>query len=319
VTTREIAGSTVVVIGATRGIGRAVTLSLASSGANVVVMARDPVDVRELAEECRGLGARAIGEVGDIARSEDIERLARTAIDTFGQIDTWINAASGLIIGDLVDQPPADIARLVQTNIVGTAVASRVALAHFRERDAGVLINISSLLGLLPNPVAPTYVMTKFAIRGLSLSLHEATAGTGVRVCTILPGPVDTPMFTRAANYSGRPLRAIPPALSAERVAAAVLRSVKRPRRQRTTGLTGALIMIGHRVAPRLVETIVARSAAALVVRGGTAEPTPGSLHTGGGPARAAGGWRRLAIRARAGDAVGRHLSRRRPGRTRLV
>jgi short-subunit dehydrogenase len=312
VSRRRIAGSTAVVVGATSGIGRAVTISLVRSGANVVFMARSAADVRDLAHDCQGFGPGVIGEEGDVARSEDVERLTRTAIGAFGHIDTWINTASGLVVGDLVDQPPADIIRLVQTNLVGTALASRAALSHFRERDAGVLINVSSLLGLVPNPLAPTYVMTKFAVRGLSLSLHEATTGTGVRVCTVLPGPVDTPMFQHAANYSGRLLRAIPPAFSPERVAAAVLRSAKRPRRQRTVGLTGALIMIGHHVAPRLVETTVARAAAALVVRSGTAEPTAGSVHRSAGPAQVTGGWRRLAARARAGDEIGRYLARRR-------
>jgi short-subunit dehydrogenase len=174
-----------------------------------------------------------------------------------------------------------------------------------------VLVNISSLLGLIPNPLVPTYVMSKFAIRGLSLSLHEASAGSRIRICTVLPGPVDTPMFQHAANYSGRAVRAIPPAASAERVAASVVRTVRRPRRQRTVGLSGAAIMALHYLCPRLVESLVARAAAALVVTGRAAPPTTGSLMQPRGLAAVDGRWRRSAFRRRIGDGVGRRAARR--------
>ena len=307
---RPIQGSTVVVVGATCGVGRATALSLAAARANLVVMSRDPDDVARLAEDCGRLGSRAVGVAGDIARPEDLSRLAARALEEFGVIDTWINAASALIVGDLVDQPPADIARLVETNVLGTALASRTAIEHLAARG-GVLINVSSLLGVTPNPRVPTYVMSKFAVRGLSLSLHAATSGSNVRVCTVLPGPVDTPLFQHAANYSGRAIRAIPPATSAERAAAAVIRSVRRPRRQRVVALSGALIMTGHRLAPRLTDTVVARASAALLVRSVPAGATQGSLHHSAPPTRVGGGWRRLAVRAWIGDALGRSLARR--------
>jgi short-subunit dehydrogenase len=307
---RRIAGSTVVVVGATSGIGRATALSLAACGAGLVLSARDEDDVDDVVAACRTYGADAIGVAGDLADPSLSERIVGQASEHFGSIDTWINAASALIVGDLVDQPTADISRLVDTNVLGTAFASRVALEHFRAQGHGVLVNVGSLLAIVPNPLVPTYVMSKFAIRGLSLSLHEATAGTAVRVCTVLPGPVDTPMFQHAANYSGRRIRAIPPAASAERAAAAILRSVRRPRRQRTVGLSGATIVVFHHVIPRLVESVVARAAAALVVERQPGPSSPGALADPGGLATVNGGWRRGSTRRRLGDAVGRLTAR---------
>lgn len=307
---RRTAGSTVVVVGATSGVGRATALSLAVSGAQLVLVARDASDVEAVAHACRQLGAAALGVPADISVAEDVARVAACAVERFGAIDTWINAAAALVVGPLEGQPVDEIERLVATNVLGTALASRAALQHFRERDAGVLINVSSLLGVVPNPVVPTYAMSKFAVRGLTLSLHQATLRSPIRVCAVLPGPIDTPMFARAANGTGRAIRAIPPAFSPERVAAAVIRSVRHPRRQRTTGLTGALIVLGLHVLPRFTETVVAQVAARLIFRPGDAPVTRGALDRANVAGATAGGWRRGALRVRLGDAVGRRLAR---------
>lgn len=309
-TRRTIAGSVVVVVGATSGVGRATALSLAAGGAHVVVAARDRADVEQLAHECRQLGGRAVAVAADISRAADVDGIVAAACDAYGGIDTWINAAAGLLVGEIHVQPVEEIEQLVATNVLGTTLASRAAMIHFRARRAGVLINLSSLLGVVPNPVVPTYSMTKFAVRGLTLSLDQATLRqrSPIRVCTVLPGPIDTPMFARAANYSGRAIRAIPPAFSPERVAAAVIRSVERPRRQRTTGVTGALIVVGMHVVPRLTETIVAQIAARLIFRSSSIDPS--RLGQTDQPRSTSGGWRRGRLRVRLGDAVGRRLAR---------
>jgi hypothetical protein len=180
-----------------------------------------------------------------------------------------------------------------------------------------VLINLSSLLGVIPNPVVPTYAMSKFAVRGLTLSLHQSQwHRSPIKVCAILPGPIDTPMFARAANHSGRPIRAIPPAFSPERVAATVVRSVRRPRRQRTTGVTGGLIVVGMHFLPRFTETFVAQSAARLIFRPGIAPTTRGALDAANVTSSSSGHWRRGAVRVRVGDALGRRLARRRSVQT---
>ncbi len=314
VRSRQVAGSTIVVVGATSGVGRATACSLAASGAQLVIAARSAADVERVASECRQLGATAIGVAADISQPDDVDRIVATATDAFGRIDTWINAAAGLVVGELHTQPADQIERLIGTNVLGTTLASRAAMIHFRSHNAGVLINMSSLLGVVPNPVVPTYSMTKFAVRGLTLSLHQSTwHRSAIRVCVILPGPIDTPMFARAANQSGHALRAIPPAFSPERVAAAVIRSVPRPRRQRTTGVTGALIVVGLHVVPRFTETFVAQVAARLILQPKLAPPTRGALDAANVASATSGGWRRGRTRVRIGDAVGRRLARSRP------
>src|SRR5690606_2300927 len=125
----------------------------------------------------------------------------------------------------------------------------------------------------------PAYAMSKFAVRGLSLSLHHyASAYRDVHVCTVLPGPIDTPLFERAANHTGRGLRAIPPAIAPERVAARIVGCAHRPKRQVTIGFTSHAILFAHRLAPQSTEYVVARAAAALLVRHEPSAETEGAL-----------------------------------------
>jgi short-subunit dehydrogenase len=308
---RPIDGSVIVVVGATSGVGRATALSLAALGARLVVVAREREHVELVAGACRDLGAVAMGIAADISKPDDVDRIVTVATERFGAIDTWINAAAALVVGEIHLQTVDEIERLIATNVLGTTLVSRAAMIHFRSQNAGVLINVSSLLGAIPNPVVPTYSMTKFAVRGLTLSLHQSTwRRSPIQVCAVLPGPIDSPMFERAANQTGRAIRAIPPAFSPERVAAAVIRSVRRPRRQRTTGVSGALIVVGLHVLPRFTETFVAQVAARLIFRPEPAALTRGALDAANVPSKTSGGWRRGRLRVRIGDAVGRRLAR---------
>jgi short-subunit dehydrogenase len=311
---RPIQGSVVVVVGASSGVGRATAVSLGAAGARLVLVARREAALEEVAADCRRAGAQVLAVPADIADAGDVDRIVSTATAQFGHVDTWINCAARLVVGEIHQQSVDDIRGLIETNVLGTTLTSRAAMIHFRERGAGVLINTSSLLGVIPNPIVPTYSMSKFAVRGLTLSLHQSVwRRSPIEVCAILPAPIDTPMFDEAVNCTGRPIRAIPPAISAERVAAAVIRSVRRPRRQRTTGATGALIVLGLRVVPRFTETVVAQLAARLMFRDNI---TASSAHRAPSAITGAvgGGWRRNPVRVSAGDAVGRALARRRDG-----
>jgi short-subunit dehydrogenase len=302
---RSLRGSVVVVIGATSGIGRSTALGFARCGARLGLAARDTTRLAEVAAECTALGAEVTTVVSDVADESASEETVRDVVDRFGRVDTWVNCAAGLVAGDLPATPAAELARLVETNVVGALYSSRAALGQFERQGHGVLINVASLLAVFPNPRVPAYVMTKFAVRGLSLSLRYAADGTGIRVCVVLPGPVDTPMFAKAGNHAGRALRAIAPACSVERAAATIIGCARRPRRQVVVGWTGRAAMLAHRFAPAGTEWFVAHAAAWLLVRRESAAPTPGGLFEWSGPARSSGGWRRNALRRRLGDAVG--------------
>jgi NADP-dependent 3-hydroxy acid dehydrogenase YdfG len=309
---RDISGSVVVVTGASSGIGRATALAFAAHGARLVLAARGTDALDDVAAECRARGAAAVVVPTDVADPEAVQELAHRAVEEFGAIDVWVQAAAQVIAGPFGSEPLGEVRRLVDTNVLGNVLAARAALATFRAQGEGVLILVGSLLGIFPNPQVPLYSMTKYAARGLALNLRQAVAGMpGVHVCLVLPGPVDTPLFRRSANHTGRELRAIPPAAAPERLAAAIVSCARRPRRQVTATAVGHAALVSHRVAPRATEWLVARWSASTITRGTPADGTPGSLFEPPASGEVHGGYRRGRLRRALGERLGTALAER--------
>ncbi|MGK5740063.1 SDR family NAD(P)-dependent oxidoreductase [Micromonospora sp. URMC 103] len=296
----------VLVTGASSGIGRATALAFAAEGARLVLASRGEEALAEVEHACRARGGQALVVPTDIADPAAVERLARRAVQRFGRIDVWVEAAAVGIAGPLGSESVDEIRRLVDTNVFGSVLGARAAMTTFQAQGDGTLVLVGSLLSVFPNPLVPLYSMSKFAIRGLALNLQQAVAGhRRIRVCLVLPGPVDTPFFERAANHSGRQLRAIPPAYAPERLAARILAGARRPRRQVTTGVVGHLALTAHRVAPRITESVVARWSATYVTRRTAAAPSSGSLFEPPSSGAADGGYRRGRVRRRLGEWLG--------------
>jgi short-subunit dehydrogenase len=301
-------GGVVVITGASGGIGRATALAFAETGARLVLASRSEQALREVASACERNGGEAVVVPTDVRDAQAMEHLARRAVDRFGRIDVWVEAAAVMIAGPFGSEPLDEIRALVDTNVVGTVLGARMALTTFRSQGHGVLVIVSSLLGLVTNPLSPLYSMTKFAVRGLALNLRQAvTTQPDVHVSLVLPGPVDTALFQRAANHTGHQLRAIPPASAPHRVASTVVRSARRPRRQTTSGVISRLVLAGHRVTPRLTEWAVARYSAAALTRRAAQEDTSGWLFEPPPGGVLQGRWRRGELRRRLGGwAAGR-------------
>jgi short-subunit dehydrogenase len=248
----------------------------------------------------------------DIADPEAVENLARLAVQWFGRIDVWVEAAAVGVAGPLGSEQVDEIRRLIDTNVLGPTLCARAALATFRAQDHGVLVLVGSLLSLFPNPQVTLYSMSKFAIRGLALNLRRAVAGhPRIHVGLVLPGPVDTPFFTRAANHTGHQLRAIPPAYAPERLAAAILRSARHPRRQTTAGVVSRVALAAHRLAPGAAEAFTAWWSATSLTRFAQAPPGSGSLFDPPPTGAVHGGYRRGRVRRRLGQWLGAAQARR--------
>ncbi len=294
--------------GASSGVGLAAALAFAQRGSRLVLAARTVAPLEQAAARCRQLGAQALAVPTDMAVEDDVTHLAAAAVERFGRIDVWVNAAAVVVAGRFGDEPVDEVRRLVDTNILGYVLGCRAALARFRSQGDGTVVNVASVLGVVPNPAIATYTMSKFAVRGLSLSLdHRATGDRRIRVCTVLPGPVDTPLWAGAANHSGHRLRAIAPATAPERVAAAIVSCARRPRREVPVGVLMRLTLLAHHVAPMTTELAVARASARLMHGPEPAADSAGELFGGRQPAAAVGGgWRHGARRRRLGAALGR-------------
>jgi NAD(P)-dependent dehydrogenase (short-subunit alcohol dehydrogenase family) len=290
----QLAESVVVVTGASSGIGRATAVRLAGQGARVALLARRAAELDGLVAQ---LGPeRALAVPVDVTDADAVVAAADRVRERFGRIDGWVNNAAVTMFGGLLDTPLADVRRVLDVNLMGCVHGARAALPAMVEQGGGVLVNVSSILGVIAQPYGSAYTMSKFAIRGLSVSLREELrllGARGVRVSTVLPAAIDTPIYAAAANHTGREIHPPPPVYTAERVAAVIVGQLRRPRREVVAGgLLGRAFVLQHAVAPRLTERLLADEFEHSL-RGGGVPATSGALHApDGAPARVDGGWR---------------------------
>ncbi|GAA4282909.1 SDR family oxidoreductase [Brevibacterium daeguense] len=253
----RIKNSTVVITGADSGIGRATALRFAKKGARVVLASRDAAALETLAADCRRRGAKALAVQTDVADPEAVEELCESAVGNFGRIDIWVNNAGTGVFGPFLDTPLEDIQRVVDVDLMGVVHGAREALEQMRAQGEGVLINVASMAGIIPQPYTSAYSMSKAAVRALGVSLRSELRLARVKdihVVTVSPGAVDTPFFDHVANYTGQDTRPIPPTYSPDKIAAAIVNVARSPQRELTVGLIPKAMVAKHKLFPQAVE-----------------------------------------------------------------
>jgi NAD(P)-dependent dehydrogenase (short-subunit alcohol dehydrogenase family) len=290
---RQIDGKVVVITGVSSGIGKATALAFARCGAHLALCARRGRQLEETANACRAEGANTVSMITDVSDEQQVGTLAARAIETFGKIDVWINNAAVDAFGSFEDIPTRSFERVIQINLLGTVYGAKAALPHFRERGSGILINNASMVGACPTPFHAAYVATKFAIRGLSHCLRQELVDLpDIHVCTISPASIDTPLWQRAANYTGRKIKPLDPVHPPELVADVMLDLVRNPETEVFAGATGWMIAEQHAAAPELTESMMAAFTRQSLFLNEPAEPTDGVLfQPEDGNGGASGGW----------------------------
>lgn len=248
----------VVVTGASSGIGRATALEVARRGGLAVIGARRADVLADVARECQSLGGHAVAVPCDVTRELDVERLAAAALSHAGRIDAWINNAGVTLYASLERGPFELHRRVIETNVLGAMLGARAALPIFRRQRRGVLVNVGSVLSKIGHAFVPSYVVSKFAIHGLSEALRvEVADQPDIHVCTVLPFAVDTPHFEVAGKRIRNAAYALPPTQSPERVARAIADLIVRPRRVRYVPRVIELGVALHAILPRTVERVL--------------------------------------------------------------
>jgi short-subunit dehydrogenase len=286
--TDQITGKVVVITGASSGIGKAGALALADQDARLVLAARRQKELEDTAAACRARGAEVITVPTDVAEEAQVQVLARRAIDSFGRIDVWFNNAGMDAFGRFEDIPPETFARVLQINLMGMIHGARAALPHFLERGSGILINNASLVGNCPSPFHSPYVASKFAIRGFSFALRQEVMHLpNVHVCVLSPASIDTPLWQRSANYSGRAIKPLDPVHPVEQVATVLVNLIRYPQREVFAGASGWMASEQYAAQPAMTEAVIAAYTQQSLFQDKPAALTDGSLFT---PERGNGG-----------------------------
>lgn len=229
----RLKGKTVVITGASGGLGEELAYRCAANGANLVLLARNVKKLEQAAGKIHEkYGVDCLSLELDLSRHEDIPEVFRIIFEKAGQVDVLVNNAGYGVFAEAVDATPEDVQGMFAVNVVGLIVCTKEVIPSMRKRKSGHIINISSQAGKLATPKSSVYSATKHAVLGYTNSLRMELARDGVFVTAVNPGPMATNFFDLAdpsGNYIKNLGRHI---LSTEKVAEKVVAAMFTNRRE---------------------------------------------------------------------------------------
>jgi NAD(P)-dependent dehydrogenase (short-subunit alcohol dehydrogenase family) len=201
-TDSEFAGKAALVTGGSAGIGRAVAGRLAAAGAAVSFCGIDPGEVRQVTAELRALApeGRVRGTVADVADAEQVRVFVADAVAAFGGLDIVVTCAGIQRYGTVEETPEQLWDEVLGVNLKGVYLTCKAAMPVLRRRGGGAIVTVSSVQAFAAQDRVAAYAASKAGIVGLSRAMAVDGAADGIRVNTVCPGSVDTPMLRWAAD-----------------------------------------------------------------------------------------------------------------------
>ena len=192
---QPLAGKVAIVTGASRGIGKAISILLAQSGSRVVLAARSEPQLKSVSEEISSQNGEALVIPTDLTVDEEMERLVQQTLNEWGSVDVLINNAGFGKVAPVVKAKVSDWDETFRVNLRAPMFLSKLVLPTMMERGEGSIINISSVSGKSGEANGSAYSASKFGLIGFTQSLYEEVREYGIRVAAICPGFVDTPLI----------------------------------------------------------------------------------------------------------------------------
>lgn len=255
---------TLLISGASSGIGRALALELARPGVRLALNARDAARLAATARECAARGAAVLAVPGDVSRPDDCRSLVAQALERFGGLDVLVNNAGVTMwgrfdaLGDL-----AVFERLLAVNYLGAAYLTAAALPCLR-RSRGLIVAVASVAGLTGVPERTGYAASKHAMIGFFESLRIELRGSGVDVTIVAPDFVASGLHRHTLGSDGRSYDAGPLAeahvMSSEQCARLIARAMRRRQRLLVTSARGKIARWARLLVPALVDRLAARA-----------------------------------------------------------
>ncbi len=243
---------TVVITGASAGIGLATADRFARSGWQVAIIARDPVRLDEAKTILEQHGGKVLAIPVDVADAKAIDEAANRVVAEFGAIDAWVNNAMSTVVARAHDITPDEYARVTATTYLSQVYGTLAALRHMRTRDQGAIIQVSSGLAIRAAPLQAAYCGAKAAVGGFTDSLRSELISDKSKITlsvVYLPG-VNTPQTSWARNHTGRE-QVIPDPLFDPRLCAeAIWTAAHDPQREFWVGRSTLMMALGQSVVP---------------------------------------------------------------------
>ncbi|MGX5657351.1 SDR family NAD(P)-dependent oxidoreductase [Geodermatophilus nigrescens] len=271
----------VLITGASSGIGRATARLFAQRGASLVLLARGREALEETAAEVRAAGAADVVVCPADVLDEDALRTAVDgAVRRFGSLDVVVHSAQVVAYGKVEEVPKEVFERVVDTALHGTANLARVVLPQFRRQGEGHLVIVSSLLASVATPLMGSYITAKWGQLGMIRVLQQETRDVpGIHVSAVAPGGVNTPIYSQAGSYIGLKGRPPIPIYSPERVARSIVARLDRPRRLIQSGFANPVVILGFRLFPAVYDALVGPLLRVFALADDQrTQPTPGNV-----------------------------------------
>jgi len=254
---------TVVISGASAGIGRATARLFGRRGDRVGLIARGADGLNAAADDVTRSGGSALAVTADIADYARLDAAADQIEEALGPIDTWINAGFSSVFAPFAEISPEEFSRVTEVSYLGFVHGTMVALNRMRPRDHGTIVQVGSALAERSIPLQSAYCGAKHAIVGFTSSLrcellHE---GSDVHVTVVQMPAVNTPQFSWVRSRLPRQPQPVPPIYQPELAARGIAYAADHPRRRMYwVGGTTAATLIANRIAPALLDRYLART-----------------------------------------------------------
>ena len=250
---QKFANATVIITGASAGIGAEAARLFAQEGANLVIAARGEAKLEEVARRLEAQGARVLAVPTDVADVDACERLIERTVEVFGGIDVLVNNAGMHARGEVDAQSARTLGQMIDVNLRGPVVLSRFALSYLRV-GRGSIVNVASLAGRLPLPGSAVYSSTKFGLRVLSFAMAEELRGSNVKISVVSPGPVATDFILNDPAVTD--LTFSQPMSTAEDIAEAILACAVDGKAERVCPASSAPLTTLAYLAPSIARTL---------------------------------------------------------------